>query len=56
MGWSLWRGHYCGPEDVRRGSCHCGVTWTRRERDHTAANGLGGRDIRNENGEHYPRI
>lgn len=54
MGWSLFRGHYCEPEDVRRGSCPCGTTWTRRETDHTIADGLSGRDIRNDKGERYP--
>lgn len=55
MGWSLLGGHSCDPADVRRGHCpKCGTTWTRRDTPHSTADGLSGRDIRDENGDRYP--
>lgn len=55
MSWSLFTGHSCEPEDVVRGQCpDCETTWTRRDTPHTTADGLSGRDIRDENGRSYP--
>jgi hypothetical protein len=55
MGWSLFGGHYCDPERVVAGQCPvCGTTWTRQETDHSIADGLSGRDIRDADGERYP--